>query len=131
MDDKERAKMAQEDRDYLRDHAEHGEEPGDDADEEIILEPGDLPPFFQPKEKGERVTGEVRSVRKSKYGPTAHLMTAAGMVSVPKSAAMADVNFEKLIGRIVTVTFMGNVETQSGRQMRDYKITARKEKTPF
>ena len=98
-----------------------------DANEESILEPGDLPPFWQPTEKGDKRRGELRSVRKTKFNEALRLLTAEGMIAVPVGDAMADVNFEALVGRILTLEFTGFVETKGGNKLRTFRITAAKE----
>ncbi len=126
MDERAKAQMAREDEEYLKAHGE----PGEDA-EETLLEPGDLPPFWQPVTQGEAKVGELRSIRPTKFGDALHLLTAEGMISIPIGAAMADLDFEKHVGRILTVTFTGTVETKAGRQLRTFRITAKRDKTPF
>lgn len=110
---------------YHRDHPPSAGAGGET--EESILEPGDLPPFWQPTEKGDKRRGELRSVRKTKFNEALRLMTAEGMIAVPVGDAMADVNFEALVGRLLTLEFTGFVETKGGNKLRTFRITATKE----
>jgi hypothetical protein len=98
--------------------------------EELIHDSSGLPPFWKPETAGEALRGVVCSVRKTKFEkPAVHLRTALGMMAVPVSAGLEDVNFEALTGRRLTITFKGLAETKSGRFVKQFRVTA--EKLPF
>jgi hypothetical protein len=46
---------------------------------------------------------------------------------------MMDIDFERVIGRVLTLRFKGYVETKKGNKVRTFRITAKKEmdKVPF
>jgi hypothetical protein len=99
-------------------------------DEELIHDSSDLPPFWKPEVVGEKVQGVVCSVRKTQFEkPAVHFRTPTGMIAVPVSIGLEDVNFEALIGRRLTITFKGLVETKAGRQVKQFRVTA--ERLPF
>ena len=115
---------------YFKNHP-HEEASADQDEEEVIHSPGELPPFWQPSIKGEQKIGRLKSIRKTKFSEALHLMTEQGMVSIPLGDALVDVNWERYIGRILTITFDGFVETKSGNKLRDFLVTVRWGKTPF
>lgn len=98
--------------------------------EELIHDSSELPPFWKPETAGEALRGVVCSVRKTQFEkPAVHVRTAQGMIAVPVSYGLEDVNFEALTGRRLTITFKGLVETKSGRFVKQFRVTA--EKLPF
>lgn len=105
-------------------------ETSDANEEELIHDSSELPPFWKPEAAGDSVRGVVCSVRKTQFEkPAVHLRTELGMVAVPVSAGLEDVNFEALIGRRLTIAFKGLVETKSGRFVKQFRVTA--ERLPF
>ena len=102
-----------------------------DANEEVLIhDSSELPPFWKPEVVGELIQGVVCSVRKTQFEkPAVHFRTSTGMMAVPVSVGLEDVNFEALIGRRLTITFKGLVETKAGRQVKQFRVTA--EKLPF
>ena len=105
-------------------------ETSDANEEELIHDSSELPPFWKPEVVGEALRGVPCSVRKTQFEkPAVHFRTPTGMIAVPVSAGLEDVNFEALIGRRLTITFLGLAETKSGRQVKQFRVTA--EKLPF
>jgi hypothetical protein len=103
--------------------------------EEILLRPGDLPPIWKPEAVGESEVGELLSIKKLPFGDVLRLRTAAGIIAIPQSVAMAEIDFREMIGRRLRFVFKGAVDTKSGNKVKLFQISALKkeddEDVPF
>jgi len=100
----------------------------EDDEERSLLEPGDLPPFWKPEMMGAMMQGELLSIRKLPYSEVLHLRTDTGVVAIPISYSMEEVNFWALKGQRLRFVFKGTTETKSGNRVKLFRITKLKAK---
>lgn len=103
--------------------------------EEVILVPGNLPPIWKPEKEGETERGELLSIKKLPFGDVLRLRTSHGIIAVPQSVAMAEIDFHELIGSRLRFVFKGVVDTKSGNKVKLFQISVSKkedaEDVPF
>jgi len=104
-------------------------------EEQVLLEPGELPPFWKPEVDGDMREGELLSIRKLPYSEVLHVRTGMGVIAIPISYSMEEVNFWALKGQQLRFVFKGTTETKSGNKVKLFRITklrAKKdEEVPF
>jgi hypothetical protein len=112
-----------------------GEDAALEEGEEVLLRPGDLPPIWKPEAIGEAQVGELLSIKKLPFGDVLRLRTAAGIIAIPQSVAMAEIDFREMIGRRLRFVFKGAVDTKSGNKVKLFQISVAKksddEDVPF
>jgi hypothetical protein len=101
----------------------------EDDEERSLLEPGDLPPFWKPVLAGSMVQGELLSIRKLPYSEVLHVRTDQGVIAIPISYSMEEVNFWALKGQRLRFVFKGTTETKSGNNVKLFRITKLREKS--
>jgi len=94
-----------------------------EEEEQVLLEPGELPPFWKPEENGDMREGELLSIRKLPYSEVLHVRTDRGVISIPISYSMEEVNFWALKGERLRFVFKGTTETKSGNKVKLFRIT--------
>jgi hypothetical protein len=95
-------------------------------DEEKIIGSGGLPPFWKPDIAGETEEGELVSVRTLDLGDVLHVRTDRGMIGIPVSATLAEINFHPFIGRYLRFRFMGTSDTKAGHKAKLFRVTTLK-----
>ena len=107
----------------------------EDDEEGTLLEPGDLPPFWKPEIDGEVRQGELLSIRKLPYSEVLHVRTESGVIAIPISYSMEEVNFWALKGKGLRFVYKGTTETKSGNKVKLFRITKlrskREDEVPF
>lgn len=106
----------------------------EDDEERSLLEPGELPPFWKPKEIGDVREGELISIRKLPFSEVLHVRTDRGIIAIPISYSMEEVNFWAMKGQSLRFVFKGTTETKSGNNVKLFRITKlreKKEDVPF
>jgi len=83
-------------------------DPGDFEGATILKEPGQGMEMWKPKEKGQNITGKLLKISQIRFGSILRISTEfEGVVTVPVSTFLEDIDFEKYIGQIVSLTFEG------------------------
>lgn len=99
-----------------------------ESEEVVLLEPGELPPFWKPEDVGDMREGELLSIRKLPFSEVLHVRTDMGVIAIPISYSMEEINFWALKGRKLRFIFKGTSETKSGNKVKLFRITKLKEK---
>lgn len=108
----------------MRQEEETGSRKGlEDDEESSLLEPGELPPFWKPEREGENRQGELLSIRKLPYSEVLHVRTESGVIAIPISYSMEEINFWALKGQRLRFVFKGTTETKSGNRVKLFRIT--------
>jgi len=105
-----------------------------EEEEQVLLEPGELPPFWKPKVDGEWRQGELLSIRKLPYSEVLHVRTDRGLIAIPISYSMEEINFWALKGQRLRFVFKGTTETKAGNKVKLFRITklrAKSDEVPF
>jgi hypothetical protein len=108
-----------------------------DTDFEEPIAGGPLPPFWKPETEGEELIGEVTAVRKTKdfgegrSGEALDVRAAGELHSIPISAALSRVDWQRYVGRVVKFVFKGWLDLDGGTRMRDIEARPKKEDVPF
>lgn len=96
-------------------------------DEEADVElksPDDKMNLWKPEEVGEYILGKLMMIATAKFGPILRFSTDEGIVSVPVSHYLSDIDFEPYVGRRFYIRFEG----KAGRNCRLFRVTVLKEK---
>jgi len=101
----------------------------EEDEEQVVLEPGELPPFWKPGANGDMREGELLSIRKLPYSEVLHVRTDHGVIAIPLSYSMEEVNFWALKGQRLRFVFKGTTETKSGNKLKLFRITKLRAKT--
>jgi hypothetical protein len=104
------------------------------GDEEVLCDSGELPPFWKPETPGETLKGVLTRIKDTQYGPALRIRDEDEQVHVVGiTESIMDIDFERVLGRVLTLRFKGYVETKKGNKVRTFRITAKKEmdKVPF
>lgn len=97
-------------------------------DEEEVIETGGLPPFWKPEQEHEEREGRLMAVRALEKGDVLHVRTRQGMIGVPVSTTMAEVDFRAIIGKDLRFTFEGTADTKSGYKVKLFRIAILRKK---
>jgi len=101
-----------------------------EEEEQVLLEPGELPPFWKPEANGDMREGELLSIRKLPYSEVLHVRTlSGGVIAIPVSYSMEEVNFWALKGQRLRFVFKGTTETKAGNKVKLFRITKLREKS--
>ena len=113
--------MTDEERDPLEEISDAQDE------EEVLLEPGELPPFWKPETAGQELSGRLMSIRETELDGrkvrSLRIRATDGLHAVPVSGALADIDFDALIGRRLRFVFAGWLETKAGYKFRQFRVS--------
>jgi hypothetical protein len=97
-------------------------------DEERVIGSGGLPPFWKPSVIGEWQEGELMAIRTLDLGDVLHVRAEGGMIGIPVSTTLAEINFHPFIGRSLRFKFMGTADTKAGYKAKLFRVTVLKKR---
>ncbi len=84
--------------------------------------------MWKPSKLGETVEGKLIQITKTQFGDVLRIKTKKGVVSVPVTTFLQDIDFEEFANETLKVTFKGIV----GRNMKLFDVFhVPSEETPF
>lgn len=104
----------------------------EEGDLETIYDPGQKFEFWKPEVAGQELVGQLLRIKEQgQYGPTLRFKTRDGLMAYAVTEQMADINWKPLVGRTIVLRFLGWIELKHGTKMRNIKVLALRDETPF
>lgn len=92
----------------------------DFEEEELIKEPGSGMEMWKPEKEGEKVVGKLLAISQTRFNKILRISTELdGVISVPISTFLEDVDFDRLVGEKISIQYTG----KAGRNCRLFKVS--------
>ena len=83
-------------------------DPGDFEGQTILKEPGKGMEIWKPTEKGQNVVGKLLKISQTRFNEVLRISTELdGVISVPVSTFLEDIDFKRYVGQVISLTFEG------------------------
>ena len=77
---------------------------------------------FKFQNEGDQLQGRILERYKAQYGLAYHLENSQGEKFYFFGSSQLDRELDGCVGRIVSITYRGTIETKSGRNMKDFDV---------
>ena len=78
--------------------------------------------FWTPTKVGEKIRGTFLNMGSSQYGRVFKLQTADGVIAVPDSSVLADLDLSPHKGKLVEFSYLGKIKAKSGREYKNFSV---------
>lgn len=91
-------------------------------EEEVLAGPSELPPFWNPTEKGQTLEARLVSIHDTRFNPVLRVRErgTGELYGVPVRLALAEVDWPKHLNALIRFTYFGQLLT--GKEDREMKI---------